>query len=208
MTFTFMGRAMLAAITAVLIAPLSAQAQDSAYSRLDACPIYQHRDEPVWESACVGQAGWNVYLFSAEHGAAIAYARDGGLRSASMTPPQRGAFGNFHDVIEWRRYGDDAPFATIHRYIHVSPTGYDPNTGQTTTTQVETLIITALQPDTEAVACPVAYVDASAIPNANEVARTAADAFAPDFQCDSFTPHRFDSAEALEEAINTMNDHL
>jgi len=198
----------LAAAMTLISLPASAQAQQSTYTRIDACPSFEHEDDTLWEVACLGHAGWNVFMFSREHGSAIAYNKDGGLRSDAFNPPQRGPFGMFNDVIEWRNFDDSAPHATIHRYTHVTPTEYNPDTGETSTTEVQILMVTALQSDSNAIACPVAYINASNIRNANQVAREVADGFAPDFDCDTYTPYSFESYDDYEDAVNNMNDHL
>lgn len=155
------------------------QAPQSAYSRIDeGCVQRQLPDEPVWETTCPGHGGWNVFIIAGEHGAAEAFGPTGEVASDYINPPMRGLFGYFHDVIEWRLSGG-RPFAVIHRYVSDTP---DPETGADGT-RLQTLIVTALKPGTAEVACAMAFVDASALADANAVAREAADRLAGSWDC-------------------------
>jgi len=168
----------------------SAQPVDSAYTRIDeTCTQRQLPGEPVFETACRGHGDWNVYIVASDHGASAAYGRDERVVSDAMNPPMRGLFGGFNDVIEWR-LRDGAAFATIHRYVHYNP----PETLEVTggLQEPNTLIVTALDPDGDQPACPVAYVDASALPGANAIAREVADRLAPGWDC-AYGPVTFDA---------------
>ena len=181
--------AALLVVTAGSAAP--AQGIDSAYTRIDeTCTQRQLPDEPVFETACRGYGEWNVYIVASEHGASAAYGRDEREVSAFMNPPMRGLFGGFNDVIEWR-LRDGQPFATIHRYVHYNP----PETLEVTggLEEPNTLIVTALDPDAARPACAVAYVDASALSGANQIARDAADRLVPGWDC-AYTPVSFDAS--------------
>ena len=185
-------RAMTAAVLAAVAGSAAASAQqiDSAYTRIDGnCIQRQLPDEPVFETACRGYGDWNVYLVASDHGASAAYGRDERTVSGPMNPPMRGLFGGFNDVIEWRLRNGEA-FATIHRYIHYNP----PETLEVTggLEAPNTLIVTALYPDGDEPACPVAYVDASALPGANGIAREVADRLAPGWDC-AYGPVAFDA---------------
>lgn len=179
-----------AAGIAALIAPAAA-AQDfeSTYTRIDTgCSEFEHPDEPVWETTCPGYQGWEVLIISGEHGSAEGYRSPAGQASDYMNPPMRGLFGHYGDVIEWRLDGG-TPFATIHRYYNDTPEMMDPdNAGEW-----QTLVVTALQPGTPEVACHVAYIDASSLPNANEMARQAADLLASEWFCGIDSPLSFDA---------------
>lgn len=163
----------------------------SQYTRIDeACVESQLPDEPVYEAVCPGHGGWRVHIVSGEHGSASAYARPGIDRSDYINAPTRGLFGGFHDVVEWR-LDDGEAFATIHRYVHYNTPDvmefYDgieaPNT----------LIVTALAAEGGYTVCPVAFVDASVLPEANMIARAAADELARGWDCGN-EPIRFNDA--------------
>lgn len=166
-------------LAVALAASADAQHFESAYTRIDeGCTEYEHPDEPVWDVTCAGFAGWTVEIVVGEHGAAEAYRAPGGAVSDYLNPPMRGLFGHYGDVIEWR-LDAGAPFATIHRYHSDTPDMMDPDHAG----EWQTLVVTALRPGEPVVACAVAYIDASSLPNANEAARQAADYLAIDWQC-------------------------
>ena len=74
--------------------------------------------------------------------------------------------------VEWRVAGGN-PFAIIQRWRMA---GGDPK---------PLLVVTKLPPGA---VCPVAYVDAASNPNADELARQAADQIARDFKCGTDQP--------------------
>jgi hypothetical protein len=152
----------------------------SVYTRIDEdCVQTQLPDEPVWLTLCPGQsAGWQVEIISGEHGQAIAYLHAAGTRSDYLNPPMRGLFGGYHDVMEWRLSGG-AAFATIHRYVSYNPE----DMGAEGPREPNSLIVTALRPGADVPACIAAIVDASSLPDANRVAREAADRLAPRWLC-------------------------
>lgn len=182
------------ALAATMLLPAVAAAQDasSIYTQIDeTCARRWLPDDPVMEIACAGAPGWSLYVTASEHGEAVAYASHDSVRSDWINVPMRSLFGSFHDVVEWRLHGD-APVATIHRYRHYTPAeAMGAGEAEQTT---HTLVVTALRNGSEPAACPVAYVDASAIPDANTLARTLADDVAPGWDCGS-EPARFDSPD-------------
>ncbi|MAC88967.1 MAG: hypothetical protein CMF73_06550 [Maricaulis sp.] len=157
------------------------EALNSQYTQIDeACVQSQLPDEPVYEAVCPGLGGWMVHILSGEHGSASAYARPGSARSEYINAPTRGLFGGFHDVIEWRLDADGA-FATIHRYIHYNtPDVVEFYEG---IEEPNTLIVTALAAEGGYMVCPVAFVDASVLPDANLIARAVADELARGWDC-------------------------
>ena len=158
-----------------------AQTADSAYTRIDEnCTQRQLPDEPVFETACRGYGDWNIYVVASDHGASAAYGRDERMVSEPVVPPSRGLFGGFNDVIEWRLH-DGEPAATIHRYIHHNPPQMLEVSGGLEAPN--TLIVTALFAEGAEPACPVAFVDASALADANVIARQAADRMVPGWDC-------------------------
>jgi hypothetical protein len=185
-------RALGAIIAAIMLPSLAAaQGESSVYTNIDeACARRWLPDEPVMEIACAGAEGWSLYVLASDHGQATAYASPDGVRSDWTSPPTRSPFGDFHDVVEWR-VRDGAPMATIHRYRHHTPAdAMEPGSADQT---VHTLVVTALDSSGEPSACPVAFVNASAITNANEVARFVADNAAPGWDC-AREPMRIESA--------------
>jgi hypothetical protein len=85
-------------------------------------------------------------------------------------------FNSSGHTIEWRS-ADDKPFAIIQRW-YLADNG-DPDTSGRPTDK-PMLVVTRLPPGA---VCHVAYVDAQANPNANELARKAADELARGFNC-------------------------
>lgn len=185
--------AMLAA--ASFAASAAAQEFESTYTRIDdeACTWVEQEDQPVSDTTCPGFAGWEVLIVSGEHGQAEAYRAPDGAASDYIIPPMRGLFGGYGEVIEWRLSGG-VPFATIHRYVNDTPEMMDPdNAGEW-----DTLVVTALRPGSDIVACAAAYIDASSLPDANEVARQAADYLAIDWQCGIEEPRMFDAGSEYD----------
>lgn len=185
---------------AMALPAAAAQEAESVYTRIENCPSYQYRDEPVWETACAGHDTYSLYLMSSEHSSAIAYAFDGGPRSDFMRVPANALYSNFHDVVEWRLHAGTA-VATIHRSIAFTPTGLEGSDGE----QQETLAVTAMVPDSDAVACQVAFLDASAMSDANEAARLVADTFAPSWRCDGSQPMRFDTLDQVYSSVEAFD---
>ena len=172
----------------------SAQEYESAYTRIDdGCEVIELPDEPVWETTCDGYDDWDVLIVTDEHGSAEAYRAPRGVESDYISPPMRGLFGSYGAVIEWR-LNHGQPFATIHRYTNDTPDMMDPdNAGEW-----QTLVVVALRPNEPITACAVAYIDASSLPNANEVARQAADYLAIDWMCGQENAQMFDSGSELD----------
>ena len=96
---------------------------------------------------------------------------------AAKEPAAQSSFGPFNTAlrsVEWRIAGGN-PFAIIQRWRNTGP-GSDPK---------RLLVVSRLPPGA---VCPVAYVDAAANPNADELARQAADDIARDFRCGTDQP--------------------
>lgn len=101
-------------------------------------------------------------------------------KQAEKEPATSQSFGPFNytgDTIEWRRDGAGKPFATIQRWYIADNDDTDKD-GRPRSAQM--LVVTRLPPGA---VCHVAYVDVKANPNANEVARDAADRLAKTFDC-------------------------
>ncbi|QPF88239.1 hypothetical protein IC762_23980 [Bradyrhizobium genosp. L] len=99
--------------------------------------------------------------------------------AAAEEPAAKAWFGPFSstgDTVEWRAAGQK-PFAIIQRWLIADNSEQDKRGGPISRAM---LAVTRLPPGA---VCHVAYVDVAANPNANELARQAADEFARDFKC-------------------------
>ncbi|MGY4416489.1 hypothetical protein ACVWW4_008225 [Bradyrhizobium sp. LB7.1] len=100
-------------------------------------------------------------------------------KAAAEEPAAKVWFGPFNSsetTVEWRAAAAK-PFAIIQRW-HIAD-GTDPDKQGRPNTKAM-LVVTRLPPGP---VCHVAYVDAIANPNSNELARKAADDFARSFRC-------------------------
>lgn len=99
--------------------------------------------------------------------------------AAAKEPAAQAWFGPFSssgETVEWRAAGSK-PFAIIQRWQIAENSEQDKHGGPVSRAM---LAVTRLPPGD---VCHVAYVDVAANPNANELARQAADDFARDFKC-------------------------
>ena len=158
-----------------LCLPANAQQIESTYTDLDLdlCSIVSSDDfGTTW--ACPGYKGIPVMVAEGDLRFFVSYGLTSTTeRAASQTLPP---FNYAGPRIEWRMdnlEGRWKPFATILRFFVQA--GTDEPEGQI-------LVVTKLAPDAT---CHVAYVDAKANSNANELAREAADELARDFDCDA-----------------------
>ncbi len=175
-------------IALAMVGPACAQpgetANDSAYVRVfEDCSTREAEDEPVFFSDCAGYGDWTVHILAGEHGAAVAYSRRGLEAQWNENPPRVGVFQDLGEVMEWRLDGSGTEFATIYRSVF---SGFEPGQGG------QYLTVSALRPEGETGACHVAYVEAAQQPQANQIARDAADYLAPDWQCGVDQPIVFD----------------
>ena len=167
--------ALLLPLLAVLPGP--AVAQTSAYTSLVLAACSERPRNPreelpllVWD--CPGYGGIPVLVSESDGRVSVAYGVDGQPEiGGGQTLPE---FNTIGDTLEWRLDAAGAPYATILRY-QTQPGDGGP-TG-------EVLVVTRLG-DT---VCHIAYVDALANANANELARQAADLFARTFDCNANT---------------------
>ncbi|MCA6124121.1 hypothetical protein J6500_19805 [Bradyrhizobium sp. WSM 1704] len=100
-------------------------------------------------------------------------------QAAAREPAAQAWFGPFSstgDTVEWRAAGRK-PFAIIQRWLIADNSDEDRSSSPKSRPM---LAVTRLPPGA---VCHVAYVDVAANPNANELARQAADDFARDFKC-------------------------
>lgn len=127
---------------------------------------------------CPGPAGLVVLKIEQDLREIISAGRD--RKRAAAEPAASQSFGPFNSTtstIEWRTGPDGKPYAMIQRWHLADNTDTDKD-GRPNTKQM--LVITRLPPGA---VCHVAYVDVTANPNANEVARKAADDLARGFDC-------------------------
>jgi len=163
------------------IGAAQAQFNQSAYTDLDLdlCTVVQSDDfGSTW--ACNGHKGIPVMVAESDLRMMVSY----GLTSteekaASQTLPP---FNHLGEKIEWRlsnASGGYKPFAAIVRYVTAAP---EPEEGKEKGPAGEVLVVTRIEPGAT---CQIAWIDALANPDANELARKAADEKAPDFECES-----------------------
>jgi len=166
--------ALMAAGFASLAGTASAQTVISTYTDidLDTCTVVSADDfGATW--ACPGYKGIPVMIGEGDLRFFVSYGLTSTTeRAAEQTLPP---FNRLGPRIEWRIgnvAGAITPFATILRFFVARPDGEE-GEGQV-------LVVTKLGPGAT---CHVAYVDALANSNANELARKAADESAQDFDC-------------------------
>lgn len=153
----------------------AAQQIESAYTdlNLDACSVVSSDDMGSTYS-CAGYKGIPVMVAEGDLRFFVSYGLESTTeRAATQTPPPFNFPGR---KIEWRMSNAEGgwkPFATILRFF-VDREGEDAD-GQI-------LVVTRLE---QGATCHVAYIDALANADANEMARRAADELAPAFDCDN-----------------------
>jgi hypothetical protein len=126
---------------------------------------------------CPGKAGLVVLINEDDLRETVSVGRN--ATAAGEEPAAQSGFEPFNlatDIVEWRTI-DGKPFAIIQRWSIADNSAPDRN-GRPTDRGL--LIVTRLPPGP---VCHVAYVDVKANPNANELARKAADENARDFNC-------------------------
>jgi hypothetical protein len=126
---------------------------------------------------CPGAGNFIVYNAEGDLREVVSVGRT--RKAASEEPAARAFFGPFSSTtptIEWRHPKDGAPFAIIQRW-HLADNDDSGPDGRPRTKQM--LVVTRLPPGA---VCHTAFVDVKANPNANDLARQAADK-ARDFKC-------------------------
>lgn len=126
---------------------------------------------------CSGKAGLVVLIAEDDLREVVSVGRN--RKVAAEEPAEKVWFGPFNSsetTVEWRAAGAK-PFAIIQRW-HIADGSDLDKQGRPNTKAM--LVVTRLPPGP---VCHVAYVDAVANPNANELARKAADEFARGFHC-------------------------
>ena len=126
---------------------------------------------------CPGTAGLVVLISEGDLRETVSVGRN--RAAAAREPAAQGWFGPFNsttNTVEWRAV-DGKPFAIIQRW-HIADNADQDKDGRPIAKAM--LAVTRLAPGP---VCHVAYVDVKANPNANELARKAADEIARDFKC-------------------------
>ncbi len=170
----------------LLASPAGAAELVSAYTDLDLAQcIETDTDEVGATYACVGLNGMPVTVSEGDLRMTVSYGDN-----ARDEPAMGQGFGQFNRLgarIEWLSRANDAdtPVATILRWYLQQ--GEGPNESQL-------LVVTQLKPGA---VCQIAWVDATANANANELARQAATELAGDFDCEGM-PRVYGAFEAFE----------
>jgi hypothetical protein len=155
----------------------------SAYSSLAARNCWIDGPGRVEDSptrVCRGKATLVVLVSKDDKRETISVGRN--RDEAAKEPAAQTFFGPFNSAlpsIEWRIAGNN-PFAMIQRWRIADMV--DQTIGSAGADAKPLLVVSRLPPGA---VCPVAYVDAAANPNADELARQAADQIARDFKCGS-----------------------
>lgn len=164
-------------VFAILVAGTGvASAQMSTYTKIDlqACTVVaQDRQSGSIAWSCPGLNGVEVWIAEGDLRSFVSFGPDADRQVAARQtlPP----FNRINDTLEWRLDVDGKPYATILRWFTEFDDGRE---GQV-------LVVTRVGPGGS---CHVAYVDALANIDANELARQAADLLSPEFDCESGAP--------------------
>ena len=128
--------------------------------------------------ACKGPFGLAVVVCEGDLRETVSAGRS--VKIAENEPAAKTWFGPFNstnNTIEWRSAGKSKPFAMIQRWHLADNDDADKNSRPIAK---PLLVVTRLQPGE---VCHVAYIDVQANPDANDLARKAADEIARDFRC-------------------------
>jgi hypothetical protein len=126
---------------------------------------------------CPGKSGLVVLVSEGDLRETVSVGRN--HTAAAKEPAAQAWFGPFSsttNTVEWRAV-DGKPFAIIQRW-HIADNSDEDKSGRPIAKPM--LAVTRLPPGP---VCHVAYIDAQANPNPNELARKAADDLARDFKC-------------------------
>jgi hypothetical protein len=126
---------------------------------------------------CPGRAGLGVLVSEDDLRETVSVGHS--RAAAGKEPAAQAWFGPFNSTtatVEWRAL-DGKPFSIIQRW-HLDDNADEDKNGRPTAKPM--LVVTRLPPGP---VCHVAYVDVKANPDANELARKAADEFARGFKC-------------------------
>jgi hypothetical protein len=177
-------------VTAILataaVSPATAQSFSSSYSSTapKTCQVFSDNNAVDDSSTrvCPGRAGLIVLISEGDLRETVSVGRN--RWDAEAEPAAQTWFGPFNsttETVEWRAV-DGRPFAMIQRW-HIADNDDPDKDGRPRTKQM--LAVTRLPPGA---VCHVGYVDVAANPDANTLARTAADQIAQDFKCGTDEP--------------------
>jgi len=163
-----------------LLAPAAAaEAVKSAYTSTapkDCRTISGKHEADSSTQTCPGQNGLIVLVNEGDLRQTVSVGRN--ARTAALEPAAQAWFGPFSSAgptLEWRM-SDGKPFAIVQRWQIAD----NDDQGKGGPKDKPMLVVTRLPPGP---VCHVAYVDAAANKNANELARQAADEIARGFTC-------------------------
>lgn len=163
------------------------------------CRILRTDREVGWGArACKGPAGLAVVISEDDLRETVSAART--VKIAETEPAAKVWFGPFSSTthtIEWRTLEKTKrPFAMIQRWHLADNDDIDKDNRPIAKPM---LVVTRLPPGK---VCHVAYIDVQANPDANELARKAADEIARDFKCGADTVQVFgNKGRAIELAV-------
>jgi hypothetical protein len=126
---------------------------------------------------CPGKAGLRVVISEDDLRESVSVGRT--RAAADKEPAAEASFGPFNsttNTVEWRA-ANGKPFAIIQRW-HIADNNDEGKDGRPIAKPL--LVVTRLPPGA---VCHVAYIDVKANPDANELARKAADESAASFKC-------------------------
>lgn len=177
-------RILLAALAAgAMTSQAAAQVPQSTYTKAgekDCKTVEQSKpkDEMPWSvQSCPGRAGLVVRISDADLRQTVSVGRSIAAAAKERAAEQSfGPFNHAHGTIEWRASGGK-PYAIIQRWslADAEDTGADGKPRE-----FGLLVVTRLG---AGMVCHIAYVDAAANPDANALARKAADEKARTFDC-------------------------
>lgn len=172
-------------VLALSASAVSAQEIKSVYTSFDtkSCRHQKGTDvEDYGAWTCRGLNGTSIRLSAGDQRMYVSYGKASEDEDLAATQ----TFPGFNDVykgtVEWRvevKAGKSVPFATILRWNVMTEKDHENARGPVSASG-RVLVVTRLNPGG---VCHVAYVDARATPNANEIARRLADERARSFRC-------------------------
>ena len=192
----------LARFAACLLLPAAAQAAESAYTKTDLDKDCRQvaEDEVGGSWTCKGLGGAQVLFSEGDLRQSIFYGEVGPWYEAGAFE-SFSAFNHAGDTTEWR-VENGKPFATIRRWF-VSA-GED--TAGKPLPEAQVLVVSRVGQPSEGEACVVGYVEATAIPDANDIARRVADEEARDFACRYAEPMWHGKRKAAVEEMRNFGE--
>ncbi|WP_293863069.1 hypothetical protein [uncultured Alsobacter sp.] len=184
---TSLRKAALATIALLATTPVFGQARpETRYTRFDLAAPSCKPAQQAEAFSCQGMAGWSIAVGYPAFGATLAFvSKDKPARVHQPADDRSVAIDGLagpSTTVEWRgvvRNGTFQPYAAIVRILAVDAATrqamIEAGAPPPSLKRAQVLLVTRLAAEGS---CVVAYVDAQANPNANDLARTAADAAA------------------------------